>query len=84
MLHQNPAAQIVVKIPVIQRIDTDAKPFPQISGINTADEKRLIADDLCRREFIDLIQELSLFVQLRYQEFSGGDICDGNAKRSST
>ena len=80
MLHQDPAAQIVVKIPVVQRIDTDAKPIPQIPGINAADEKRLIADDLRRHKFVDLIQELSLFVQLRHHAFSRGNIRDGNAK----
>ena len=74
MFHQRPSAQVIVKIPVLQRINGNSHPRLHILQIDAAHIKGFIADDLCRRKFRDLIHQLSVAVKLRHKIIPGRNI----------
>ncbi len=59
MLHQVFAAALLVKIVGCKRIDRDPQPVFQVLNIVAADKKLLVADDLGRRVFLDLVLQLA-------------------------
>ena len=73
-------AQTIIKIPVIQRENTDTKAVFQIFCINSAHKKSVIADDFRRDEFVDLIQKFLRLVYFCQKTVTGCNICDGAAK----
>ena len=74
MLQKVLSAHPIVKIPGIQRIQRDLKPFLEVFQIHPAHIKRLVADDLGRAESGDLVLKLSAVGQLRHEVIPCGHI----------
>ena len=76
MLHQAADTVILIKIMRLQCKHRDMKPPFQILQINSADNQRIIADDLRRSIFIDLVKQLLMILHLCQIIIPCGDICN--------
>ena len=80
MFQKPPPAQLIVKIPVFQRIQGDAQALFQLFGIDPAHHQRFIAHDLSGRKLADLVQKLSHRIYFRNKIITGRHIRKRNAE----
>ena len=73
------SANLIVKIPGVQRIDRNAQPVFHAVQIHPAHIERLVADDLRRRKTIDLIHKLCAVFKFCHKIVAGGDIRHRNS-----
>ena len=71
--------QIIPEIPGIQSGYRNSHALLHIIDIYPAHIKRLVADDFCRTETIQLVQQFSFTVHFRYKEISGCNVGRRNA-----
>ena len=71
MFSQSLLTKILIKIPCVQSRDGNLHPVFQILQLDTAHIERLITDNLRRRKFINLIEQLCGTVRLSYKIISG-------------
>ena len=83
MLKQLLFTHCVIEIPGVQRENGDFQPLFQILQIDAADAECLITDDLGRRKFDDLVEQLFFTIQFSDLIFSGRNISNGKTEMFS-
>lgn len=74
MIQKLLSAYCIIKIPCIQRVYRDSQPVFHSFQIHTAHIERFIADDLRRREPVDLIHQLRAVLNLGHKVIPCRDI----------
>ena len=80
MLFQCSYAQIIIKIPALQRIQGNIQPVLDLIQVHAAHAERFITDDFRRRELVYLVQKGSDLIHFRHHKITGGHIRDSYAE----
>ena len=80
MSRQRTFGQLVIKIPVLQRVNRNPQPVFKLLHIRAAHQKTLVADNFGRGKLCNLVGEPPPAVHLCHKIIARRDVRDGNSE----